>query len=464
MWVRSIKRWIWVVAAVLTGASHGQRLEGVMSEPNSAPGAIEFDRTDSVLYMAMWPCEVDGTFIPGLAKWDGNTWEAINNTFDSIQCATYWIRELAWYEGSLFASGSFGSIGELGPGSEYLARWDGQEWNECGSPSTWPRLSKANGELWAVGWNHTIGNQGASNISKYENDDWYPFGTPLGSNNGVRCVAYYNGTFFVAGNFTQSPFTPNQDILYWDGAAWQMVGTGLGAQNSWINTMASFQGRLFVGGALLIGDGNPGQNLVVWDGQVWSDFYQDRLLCRNQVNDLQVIDGKLYIAGVFEFAGDNHYYNLLQYDGVDLCAVGKDLTMHGGKLAREVRGNSHEVYFSTDHEVFAGDTVNYLAKWVLNNGADTCIQAILGIPDPVAVETMLQAWFTADGNLTVLLPEGTTTTVTTIEIFDPRGRSVFTQRLAPGIPRVDLPIGDPGPGVYLGRLHGTPHRFKVLRQ
>jgi hypothetical protein len=367
------------------GEVQAQRLEAIMAystvtEFSTGPQALEFDREDSVLYMGHWPCVINDQFAPGLARWDGLVWEAVPNTMDSLQCTTHWIRSIVLHAGSLYVSGNIDSIGGLGSAGARLARYDQDGWHPCGVPSSWVRLKNVNDTLWAVGWYDSIGGQSVGSVARYVDDQWQPFGTSMAGDE-VRAVAVHEGFYFIGGNFTQSALFQIQDILYWDGAAWQQKGEGFGHQNSWVNTMASYQGALFVGGALFTSDGIPGQHLVVWDGEQWNGFFTDRLLCRNQVNDLQVIDGKLYMAGVFQFAGDAHYYNLLQYDGVNLCAVGKDLSAHAGKFALSVRGNSHEVYFTTTNLEFAGDTVNFLAKWVLSNGADTCLYAPLGFPE-----------------------------------------------------------------------------------
>lgn len=359
----------------------GQRLEAIMAystvtEFSTGPEAIEFDREDSVLYMGHWPCVINDQFYPGLARWNGVFWDAVPNTMDSLQCTTHWIRSMVWHAGSLYVSGNIDSIGGLGPAGARLARYDQDGWHTCGVPNSWVRLKVVNDTLWAIGWYGSINGQNIGPVARHVGGQWQPFGISMAGDE-VRAVTIHDGVYFIGGNFTQSPITPLRDIVYWDGTTWQQVGEGFGHQNSWVNTMASFQGKLFVGGALFASDGIPGQHLVVWDGEQWNGFFTDRLLCRNQVNDLQVIDGKLYMAGVFQFAGDAHYYNLLQYDGVNLCAVGKDLHAHAGKFALQVRGNSNEVYFTTTNREFAGDTVNFLAKWVLSNGADTCLYAPL---------------------------------------------------------------------------------------
>lgn len=390
---RAFERILFLLAAFLPVVTIGQRLGSIMeysqaSEFPTGPGAIEFDADDSVLYMGFWPCMLNNEFSPGLARWDGIMWEAVENTMDSLQCETHWVRSIAYQAGDLFVSGNIDSIGGLGPAAANLARFDADGWHTCGSPNSWVRIVVVNDVVWAIGWYGSIGGQDIGPIAQYVEGNWMPFGSPL-INNEVRALEYHGGTFFTAGNFTQAPVDPDQDILMWDGTTWQPVGNGIGSQNSWINAIRSFQGRLFVGGALFLHDGNPGQHLLVWDGLNWSGFFTDRLLCRNQVNDLQVINGKLYMAGVFQFADDPYYYNLLQYDGINLCAVGKDLQAHAGKFAMQVRGNSNEVYFSTTNLVFAGDTVNYLAKWVLSNGADTCLYAPLGLHEDIISDAHL---------------------------------------------------------------------------
>lgn len=378
----SLRQYWATVVLLIALPANAQRLERLYEYTTwqdfpTYPAAIEFDRADSVLYMGFWPCVINGGFMPGLARWDGESWEAVPNTMDSLQCTTHWVRSLAYHDGSLYVSGNIDSIGGLGPSGAKLARYDADGWHACGSPNNWVRPSVVNDTLWAIGWYGSIGGQSIGPVARYVNDQWQSFGSSM-LGDEVRTAATYDGNYFIGGNFTVHPV--GQDILYWDDSAWQQVGDGLASSGfDWINAMAEYQGLLFVGGSLWIADGNPGQHLVVWDGEHWSDFFQDRLLCRNQVNDLQVIDGKLYVAGVFQFAGDAHYYNLLQYDGLNLCAVGKDLTAHAGLFAKQVRGNSHEVYFSNEHIAYAGDTVNYMAKWVLSLGPDTCISAPLSM-------------------------------------------------------------------------------------
>ncbi|MFZ1694666.1 MAG: hypothetical protein WAT74_15825, partial [Flavobacteriales bacterium] len=172
MLCRLLPQWL-LLLQIVPALVSAQRLERLYDYTTwqdfpTYPSAIEFDRADSVLYMGFWPCVINDTFMPGLARWDGVAWEAVPNTMDSLQCATHWVRSLAFHGGSLFASGRVNSFGGLGPASSGLARYDEDGWHICGSPNNeWLKVTVVNDTLWAIGGYSSIDGEIIGPVARY---------------------------------------------------------------------------------------------------------------------------------------------------------------------------------------------------------------------------------------------------------------------------------------------------------
>jgi hypothetical protein len=242
-------------------------------------------------------------------------------------------------------------------------------------------------------------------------------------------MSYFNGKLFVGGQITD--FTPHQDVLMWDDTAWVQVGDGLYTLGfNWVNAMEEYQGKLYVGGSLWMADGYPGQHLITWNGSDWEGFFTDRLTCKNSVNDFAVIDGRLYMAGAFHLTGDDCYYHLLQFDGTSLCAVGRDIEMEAGYYGRQVTGNSSEIYFTSRDTILSGVDIRNLAKWVLANGADTCIQVVNSVHENGDNNVRMSATYDPSTNtLALALPDRAWNGEVVLRVHSSDGRLIVEQPL-----------------------------------
>ncbi|MCO6476718.1 MAG: T9SS type A sorting domain-containing protein [Phaeodactylibacter sp.] len=144
----------------------------------------------------------------GIARWNGNAWEAVGAGFNG---AVYGI---TFHEGELYAGGAFTRSGENELG--YIARWDGSEWVNPGvnvDYATIPpypfvhTLRSINGRLYALGgFNRCTDATGndipCGGILAFDGENWDGLDGGL-SGEAEAIIPYENGVL-VGGSFSQA--------------------------------------------------------------------------------------------------------------------------------------------------------------------------------------------------------------------------------------------------------------------
>ncbi|HNQ23711.1 MAG TPA: choice-of-anchor Q domain-containing protein [Phycisphaerae bacterium] len=121
----------------------------------------------------------------------------------------------------------------------YIARWDGSQWQPLGSGMNGPvyALTVWNGEL-VVGGSFTTP---ATRIARWDGV-WHPLGSGIGSiYQCVYALVVYEGELIAGGNFT----TPANRIARWDGA-WHPLGSGVA--NGEVRALTVHEGDVVAGG------------------------------------------------------------------------------------------------------------------------------------------------------------------------------------------------------------------------
>jgi len=134
------------------------------------------------------------------------------------------------------------------------------------------------GELYAGAYRNTltIGNNDAAAIdplvpvrglAKWDGEKWSAVGSPVdlgGSFGQINDIAVApNGYIYVCGNFTSIGGVSANYIAYWDGSAWNALGSGLGGEA--YSMGVTYNGDIFVAGTFT----SPTNYLARWDGSSW---------------------------------------------------------------------------------------------------------------------------------------------------------------------------------------------------
>lgn len=216
------------------------------------------------------------TFASRIATYDFVTkqWAQLGDGFDDGV-----VEVIVMPNGDLIAAGRFQNSGTTQtPG---LARWNGSSWQPFagGVLGTVRAMSlTAAGDLIVVGALSQAGGLPVGNIAKWDGASWSTFGLGfgLGFDSYLSSVVEApNGDIIVAGDFLSAGGQAARDIAVWDGTSWSAFGGGL--QSSGISTLHYLStGELLVGGenmTSLSGGGLSFDGLAMWDGTSWTAPY-----------------------------------------------------------------------------------------------------------------------------------------------------------------------------------------------
>lgn len=269
----------------------------------------------------------------------------------------------------------------------------------------------------------TIFAGGDSGVAIWMGNKWkYISTTP------VHLVEYSNGRLYVIGNFSEIEGCKSKYIACWNGMQWTSMEGGIHSSGpEGITTMAvGADGSLFVGGAIDSAGGMPAQNLVRWNGTAWDNSVGGKfdgvvtavacgsegtlyaatsdvkLYCKTgnvwekmvldiggvsgwprRIDVLKVIDGSLYVGGFFpQVDGKLCYSGLIRKDGERW-----HLFQNAGidRVTDIEKSSSGDVYVISSDDYFYINTaqndirIDYQIWRIRDTVVDTVITAAIGV-------------------------------------------------------------------------------------
>jgi len=246
----------------------------------------------------------DGQTAQRIARWDGDTWNAIgaaNNT----------VRSLVEFNDELVAGGLFTVIG--GIGVNRVAKWNGSTWTALGSGVSGGSIPRVfdmlviEDDLYVAGTFLNAGGETVNRIARWDGMSWHALGT--GMNNNVYALVEHDGDLYAAGSFTTAGGVTANRIARWDGSNWHPVGGGL---NNIAFALTVYEDQLVAGGQFTQAGGEPANYVTRWDGSAWHPL-EDGV--NDTVQSLAVLEERLYVGGSFAVAGSVITSRLAQWDG-----------------------------------------------------------------------------------------------------------------------------------------------------
>jgi hypothetical protein len=259
------------------------------------------------------PSTLGGVYV---MKWNGSSWVEVPNGVN------YRVYSLEVYNNELYVGGDFSAIGS-GPANN-IVKYNGYTWIPIGGfTNGLVRDIKfdSNGILYAGGVFTTIGGAAAKHIGKYDGTNWSAVGS--GVDNTVTCIAISSSNeVYIGGLFTLGY---NVGLMYhiakFDGINWQVVGGGLGNFSSVVYDMDFHCDDLYVCGQFKTAGADTVNNIVKWNGSAWqglgAGLTQDTTATPYGFSmDFQ--NNNLWIGGNFAWAGGKRADKISGYaiDGV----------------------------------------------------------------------------------------------------------------------------------------------------
>ena len=402
---------------------------GIFNNGNSAAYIYDAAFVGSTLYAAGVFTNVNGTFINGLARWDGATWTGLGFSGTGLSLAT---------SGSdLYVGGNFLLVDGAGMVMTNVGRWDGSAWHALGgglsgNGFTYVRVMALNGgSLYAGGSFTSSGPQAITNLAVWNGSTWSAVGG--GANGIVYGLGAYGGNLYAGGAFAQVGSTPANYVARWDGANWYALGGGIGGG---VNSLAVFNNLLCVVGGFTSAGGGAATNFAVWngvswsgpgslslaglrvisngtnvyvgggfgvagsiymggvaswDGNNWSGLGTPGRVCGLQSSALAFDnDGtNLYAGGLFNFAGLTNANYIARFDGTNWYPLGGGIGPSGTTSVRAVAVSSNNVYVGGSFSTAGGVSALNIARWdgtnwnALGNGPGGVVASLIVRTDGV---------------------------------------------------------------------------------
>jgi hypothetical protein len=209
--------------------------------------------------------------------------------------------------GDLYVGGAFTDVG--GANGDYIVKITDLE----GTPTVNALGTGTNDHVWSIavapdgnvyaGGQFTLagGVANTARIAKYDGSTWIPLSTGL--NGVVYSLAFApNRNLFIGGLFTNADGTNGDYLCYWDGSAFNRVGTvELGTGGSVLTLAFGATGDLYVGGKFTNAGGIANADYIAkWNGSQWQALGTGT---NQDVYRITVDSGKIYASGSFTVAG-----------------------------------------------------------------------------------------------------------------------------------------------------------------
>ena len=243
------------------------------------------------------------------------------------------IVEFDEHNGDLYATGFFTRIG--GKNARYLARWDGEQWNQAGIglPEAGHAMHSFQGALhlaiyqfnvdsnYVYRWNSDIGV-----LSILGPGFYLTTAIPNFSNTpSLYDIVDYNGQLVVCGEFDRVGGAAISGIATWNGVQWLPLGSGLsgyiddGYEIMYPHKMLVHDGYLYVAGNFKMAGGVEVNGIARWNGSEWEALgagFNDAVL------GMDFYNGELYAGGQFTQSGDTELANIAKWNGAEWLSPG----------------------------------------------------------------------------------------------------------------------------------------------
>jgi trimeric autotransporter adhesin len=288
----------------------------------------------------------------GIAKWNGNNWNALCGDNDRGIHGEYEVYAVATNGNDLYIGGEFNFVG--GVPAQNIAKWDGSNWSSLGggTDSAVYAIAMSGDTLYVGGSFAHAGDSAINNIAIWDGSSWSPLET--GTNSDVKAITVNGSDVYVGGQFTDAGMSTANHIAKWDGVAWSALGDGL---NDGVNSIAIVDEDIYAGGYFTIAGGQDIKYLAKWDGSNWSAPGDG---VNEPVRGLATSSSFLYAVGEFTEAGGGVVNYIAKWDGAIWSPIGVGLSDWATSIAVSGR---HVYVGGSFKETADGIEVDDIAKW-----------------------------------------------------------------------------------------------------
>jgi hypothetical protein len=307
-----------------------------------------------------------------IARWDGASWSSLGNS--ATNGVNAGVQALARIGNTLYAGGSFDTAG--GIGANGIARWDGASWSDVGGgvslrnnfrvPSV-VAMAVSESTIYVGGTFDKAGDVEAINVARWNGQSWSALGGGIPvvvDTLGVRGLAVSGNEVYAGGIFDDAANQSTNNILRWDGSAWQPFGGGSGTRPiGLINAIAVAGQDIYTGSAPTIGLQETA-TILRWSQDAWRVLGSPVANGVNGTIATVAISGtELYVGGLFTRVGPLLANNIARWDGSAWHMLGGGPNNGTDGTVRTLAVMGQHIYAGGDFRKAGGVDVNYLARW-----------------------------------------------------------------------------------------------------
>jgi hypothetical protein len=302
----------------------------------------------------------------GIASWDGTNWSALGSGLSGSFTPGVAIsaKAVAMFGGNLYAGGNFTNAG--GMPATGIAYWDGNNWNplDNGVDGIVRALAPAYGSYIYVGGAFLnadgLPSQG---VAYWDGTYWYGTGGVSGGIGSVLALAEddANGILYAGGSFTSAGGNPATNVASWNGSSWSPLGGGM---NSSVAALAlATNGVLYAGGPFTSAGGVGANHIASWNGTSWSALGSGLTGSGATVSSILIRGTNVYATGSFTNAGGILASNVAYWDGTRWWALGSGLSGSVGAKGNALVSVGNDLYVGGTFVFAGGKPSEYLARW-----------------------------------------------------------------------------------------------------
>jgi hypothetical protein len=368
---------------------------------------------------------VSGVSSPGIAKWNGTTWEAVGGGVDGTVSA------IVISGTNVYVGGSFDQAGQVS--ALNVAAWNGTAWTALAggidddvNEAQINAMAASGSKLYVGGQFDLADGNSATNIACWNGTAWSALNDGINYDTSdtndtttasVNALAYNGTNLYVGGTFNLAGTKTVTNMAKWNGSSWAAVGSGLdyvpflssdtntpsvnalafigtnicaggvfnvsgsvslGNLAEWNGTSWSSLGvtddevdaiyavsasEIYVGGAFDTIDNVPASTVALWNGANWNplDTGSD-----GTVYALALTGNLLIAGGSFDSLGEANATSIGQWDGISWAALGNQIGNSPDNQVNACIISETNVYLGGSFVTAGGVTLNGMADWTGN--------------------------------------------------------------------------------------------------
>jgi len=359
---------------------NGQEWEALGEGVNGYVYSIIADGAGSI-YVGGQFTSAGGVQANNIAKWDGTHWSALKGGIYHTRPAYGTVYSLAIDRFGFVYAGGFFDLADGKP-ANYVARWDGAEWNSLGDgitgelwASVYALATGLRGNLYVGGQFTSAGGVEAQNIARWNGESWSAVVNGIQSTEpfkaAVSAILVDGGVIYIGGNLSSAGGVLLNGIAKWDGNTWDNLSGGLGREK-YAPVVASMamdrDGRLFAAGYFSLAGGASANCVGLWNGVEWSGLGSDHSV--NAAIQVMGSDNKggMYVGGAFNVAGGQVVNHIVHWDGSNWTGLGGGVSggMYGPNIRALALDKNGNLYVGGEFTQAGNVPAQNIARWTGN--------------------------------------------------------------------------------------------------